>query len=848
MLEDLAGDPFLEKFRSEYEKVHRALKKSHEGEKRLVKKCRELNAELVANAAKVQTALKLSEEDQSTIAAHKKEIEKAWKMVDASHDKEARAKETIQQLKLETSNLSKLVEQGAGMNLGLGVGSESTLNDLLKEKEGLVRERDDQVNQIVVLRNEVMEVQEKLRVAETERLNLEVEVGSLRDSVESKRAEGVREQRKMDRLEKELKELKAALEAKQKDAQQKETIVKQGESHVVTLEQLLRESRTNTDKVTREFNQVSEKLVRLQRDLEESNHVNLGLQAENAQKLGEIKLKEDEISSIRQETTKVGKLREAALNRLRTVEKQKTDVETTRDGLKLEINNLEKDVELSRKGAEVERKKQDELIRERDILNKLKTQAENATQRQTDLVKINENTKKNLEQELQGYRGEAQKQNKLIWQLEKERDKYGADSGEATSKYLQALEEVKLREMAIVDLQKTIAEGENKLKQQQNLYEAVRSDRNLYSKNLIEAQDEIQEMKRKFKILNHQIEQLKEEIGAKDLALVKEHSDFVKVEKEKESLRLDLNKARQQIMEAEGTIASQKAETVKLNHIINEADAERLRQKKEYDMVINERDILGTQLIRRNDELALLYEKIKIQQSTLAKGQTQYRDRVKEARLVKIKLNDLKRELHILKNSVANIDVLKREVHHLGRELLQERTKVKALSEELENPLNVHRWRKLEGSDPTTYEMIQKVQTLQKRLIAKTEEVVEKDTLIQEKEKLYVELKNILARQPGPEVAEQLSVYQQGLREKTRQMKAMASELNMYQAQVNEYRYEIERLTRELQDMKRRYYEQKMRETREAREAGGDKGTFKAADKLNPYQSRFMGGGFSLSQ
>merc|ERR1712070_1240381 len=101
---------------------------------------------------------------------------------------------------------------------------------------------------------------------------------------------------------------------------------------------------------------------------------------------------------------------------------------------------------------------------------------------------------------------------------------------------------------------------------------------------------------------------------------------------------------------------------------------------------------------------------------------------------------------------------------------------------------------------------------LQKRLISKTEEVVEKDLLIQEKEKLYVELKNILARQPGPEVAEQLSVYQQNLKDKTRQMKAMASELNMYQAQVNEYRYEIERLTRELQDVKRKYYEQKRRD------------------------------------
>eukprot|EP00967_Tisochrysis_lutea_P017893 scaffold20262_cov17-Tisochrysis_lutea.AAC.1 len=39
-------------------------------------------------------------------------------------------------------------------------------------------------------------------------------------------------------------------------------------------------------------------------------------------------------------------------------------------------------------------------------------------------------------------------------------------------------------------------------------------------------------------------------------------------------------------------------------------------------------------------------------------------------------------------------------------------------------------------------------------------QVVEKDLLIQEKEKLYMELKNILSRQPGPEVAEQLSIYQ----------------------------------------------------------------------------------------
>jgi seryl-tRNA synthetase len=119
----------------EYEKLHRALKKSYESEKRLIKKCQELNAEIVANSAKVQTALRLSQEDQTTISTLKKEIEKAWKMVDAAQEKEARAKETIQQLKLEISNLSKLVEQGAGLT----VGQEHTVNELLRVKDELTR-------------------------------------------------------------------------------------------------------------------------------------------------------------------------------------------------------------------------------------------------------------------------------------------------------------------------------------------------------------------------------------------------------------------------------------------------------------------------------------------------------------------------------------------------------------------------------------------------------------------------------------------------------------------------------------------------------------------------------------
>jgi len=155
---------------------------------------------------------------------------------------------------------------------------------------------------------------------------------------------------------------------------------------------------------------------------------------------------------------------------------------------------------------------------------------------------------------------------------------------------------------------------------------------------------------------------------------------------------------------------------------------------------------------------------------------------------------------------------LKHEVHHLQRELLEERTKVKALSQELENPINVHRWRKLSGSDPDQFESIQKIQTLQKRLIEKTEQIVEKDLIIQEKERLYIELKNILARQPGPEVIEQLTVYQNTLKQRTRQIKSNTAELNMLQTQLSQYKFDNNNLSNQLIAIKKKYYQQKKKE------------------------------------
>jgi chromosome segregation ATPase len=132
----------------------------------------------------------------------------------------------------------------------------------------------------------------------------------------------------------------------------------------------------------------------------------------------------------------------------------------------------------------------------------------------------------------------------------------------------------------------------------------------------------------------------------------------VSVEKEKEHLKSELQQMKKDAAETKAYIDAQQSEERKLLKIIQEADSERLRQKKQLEQVIQERDILGTQLVRRNDELALLYEKIKIQQSTLNKGELQYKSRVEDIRILKLEIKRLRRERKILNAKVANIDDL----------------------------------------------------------------------------------------------------------------------------------------------------------------------------------------------
>ncbi|KAK4820925.1 hypothetical protein QYF61_008646 [Mycteria americana] len=739
----LKGDKTLEKFRIEYEKLHAVMKKSHENEKRLMEKCRELNAELVVNSSKVAALTKLSKDDRGTISSMKMEIEKAWKMVDTAYEKEQKAKETINSLQEEIARLTNLVEQGSGLSLG----QEYNVRDLLKLKEEITKERDQLLSEVVKLRQSLTQATEQQQETERAKNEADQSIMQLQQDIQLHQNEASREARKKEKMEKELKNLLAEMDNKQAEIKNLQQHIQRNKEEQLKMEQHLKEQKVGymafyihqvpefvkilNERAGKELEQFQMRNNKLMQESEQHNVMFEEVMQDIQQKTAELKARDDEVTQMRLEISKLNKVRDVLQNKLRVAEEQKVDAGHERNTLKNQISGLERELEAAKKQAEIDKKAIDELVRERDMLSKNLVKATTATQKQINLVKLHEQSKKNLEEEIQNYKNEAQKQRKIIYQLEKERDCFINETSELKQKVLQHLKDLEIREMQICDYEKKIEDSAIKLKQQQNRCEAVRTERNLYSKNLIEAEDEIAEMKKKLKTVTHQVDQLKEEITDKEAALVKAHLEHQRTEKEKESLKAEVLKMKQQALETKHFIENQEAEERKLLKIIAEADAERLKQKKEFAQVMNERDILGSQLVRRNDEVALLYEKIKIQQSILNKGETQYRQRMEDIRLLKLEIKKLRREKGILGKSVANAEELRQEVHHMRKELLREQTRCKVLEEELENPLNVHRWRKLEASDPSTYELIQKIQRLQKQLISKTGEVIEKELLLQ---------------------------------------------------------------------------------------------------------------------
>lgn len=118
--------------------------------------------------------------------------------------------------------------------------------------------------------------------------------------------------------------------------------------------------------------------------------------------------------------------------------------------------------------------------------------------------------------------------------------------------------------------------------------------------------------------------------------------------------------------------------------------------------------------------------------------------------------------------------------------MTEEKLKVKALSEELEDPQNLNRWRFVGFNEVEPFEVIEKIKQLQQSLIRKTEQIIAQNLKIQANKQQVVSFQDIIQKNPGFKEARLILLKQKHLKKKIRKLKSVAAELNMYRFKIND--------------------------------------------------------------
>ena len=143
-----------------------------------------------------------------------------------------------------------------------------------------------------------------------------------------------------------------------------------------------------------------------------------------------------------------------------------------------------------------------------------------------------------------------------------------------------------------------------------------------------------------------QIDQSKDQLSTKDGLLVKIHFEHHQVQKEIDSLRSELSRTKRNVHAAQLISQAQEGEVKKLLSVLEAADSEKDKQVKECQAVIGERDLLLAQFTQRESELTQLYEKIKVQASSIDTGKAVYGARKAEEMQLLQQIAQLKQELY----------------------------------------------------------------------------------------------------------------------------------------------------------------------------------------------------------
>jgi chromosome segregation ATPase len=250
------------------------------------------------------------------------------------------------------------------------------------------------------------------------------------------------------------------------------------------------------------------------------------------------------------------------------------EIETWRNQVEL-IKNQKHKTELEKKKKESEL-----LVKDKDI-EVLEEEKKSAMDSDKSKDKILADTKQKLK-----------KAEENVKALEIRREEVSKENSVLKGKNDHLQEELRLRENRIQELEKKNAEFDKKIKMQQDLYDSVRKDKNIYFKNLIEAQDDLVD---KQNILSHnklEIDRINGEIKKKESQIATLKLDVTVINERYKNKKDESEKYKKEVNILKQNLSTLEKDIERLKVIVEETEREHKKCKDEYKKTMLDRDNL----------------------------------------------------------------------------------------------------------------------------------------------------------------------------------------------------------------------------------------------------------------
>uniref|UniRef100_A0A8C6DZR9 Coiled-coil domain containing 146 n=1 Tax=Moschus moschiferus TaxID=68415 RepID=A0A8C6DZR9_MOSMO len=374
-----------------------------------------------------------------------------------------------------------------------------------------------------------------------------------------------------------------------------------------------------------------------------------------------------------------------------------------------------------------------------------------------------------------------------------EKEQKSKDFLKAQQKYTNIVREIKAKDLEIQIHRKKKREIHRRLREFAKLYDTIRNERNKFINLLHKAHQKVNEIKERHKMSLNELEILRNSAVTQERKLqnsMLKHANNITI---RESMQNDVCKIVAKLQEMKEKKEAQLNNIDRLANMITMIEEEMVQLRKKYERAVQRRNESGVQLIEREEEVCIFYEKINIQEKMKLNGEIELHVLEEKIRFLKLKIAEKQRQIHVTQKLLPVKNALDADLAVLQIQFSQCTDKIKDLEKKFINPEGENRTRLLPGKDMTEEEMIKKMHALELQLARKEEKLLEKDFIYEQVSRLTDRLysKTQACKQDTLLLAKKMNGYQKKIKDATEKMMALVAELSMKQAMAIELQKEV---------------------------------------------------------